>query len=129
MHAVTCFIPHTPSEQQVTVKLTHHQLQAGSRLKGLSTVIIAISKEAAAASGTRLLAFTTFSASKCRCPVSTLLYIQKTGRKEGGSSVSHSEEVYDSKGLDSVQVLKQRGLEVVSFHDSLERASQICTWQ
>lgn len=34
-----------PSGQQVKVKLTHHQLQAGSRLKGLSMVIIAISKK------------------------------------------------------------------------------------
>lgn len=76
------FHTHAPAEQQVTVTLTHHQLQAGSSLKGLSTIIIAISKEALAASGTRLLAFTTFSSSKCRCPMSTLIY-PKDWKKRG----------------------------------------------
>lgn len=92
--AVTCFFL---SGQQVKVKLTHHQLQAGSRLKGLSLVIIAISKKAAPAYRTRFREFTTFTASKCKCLMSTLLFIQKAAEKKGGSSVSHSEKIYDSK--------------------------------
>lgn len=45
--AVTCLFVFFLSGQQVKVKLTHRQLQAGGRLKGLSTAIIAISKKKA----------------------------------------------------------------------------------
>lgn len=92
---VTCFYSpqplvhrRAPSEQQVKVKLTHHQQQAGSRLKGLSMVIIAISKKAAPATRTRFLAFIHLSLAQNAGVSCQLFYMSKALQKKGWGHLS-----------------------------------------
>lgn len=106
----------TPSGQQVKVKLTHHQLQPGSRLKGLSMVIIGISKKAAPAMRTCFLAYN-FHCLKMQVSRVNSLIHPKDCRKKGWVTYQSFRRDLWFKGLDRIQVLKQKGLAVMSFLD------------